>query len=243
MTHPTALPDDANAVLNRAHQHLQGYRQALGVGPDCDEALDAAWQMHRDMAALLPLAEQLLGECARLTDRLHVARRDPLTGLDTRAGWTDRAEQMAATGPIAVVFCDLDRFKPVNDRYGHAAGDAVLVATAQRISGWAGPAGAPARLGGDEFVVAIPDTGDLNERIGKLRSAVHQPIDFRGRELRVGASYGTACVSDQAVPTVSAALEAADAAMFKAKGRGRRGRRIPNPLMLRHQVTHLLQAG
>lgn len=239
MAYPAASTEGTTAVLARAHEHLQDYHQALGHGPDSPTAITAAWHLHRDVDDLLPLAEQLLAERDQLADRLQIARRDPLTGLDTRLAWQARAEQMAAAGPIAVLFCDLDRFKPVNDRHGHAAGDAVLVATANRLADWCGPAGAPARLGGDEFTAAVPDTGDLDERVAKLHALLREPIDFRGRRFQVGASIGLARLGDQAVPTVSAAMEAADTAMYRAKGRGRRGRRLPNPL----QVAHLRRAG
>ena len=88
--------------------------------------------------------------------RLATARRDPLTGLHTRAGWTTRAEHLLAKHPGALVLLvDLDDFKTINDTHGHAAGDAVLTATAQRLADWCGRHGIAARLGGDEFAAIV----------------------------------------------------------------------------------------
>ncbi|WP_344625931.1 GGDEF domain-containing protein, partial [Kitasatospora arboriphila] len=88
-----------------------------------------------------------------LARRLATARRDPLTGLLTRDGFTARAERLIRSHPdrATVLLVDLDDFKTVNDTHGHAAGDAVLTATAHRLTAWCGPSGLAARLGGDEF--------------------------------------------------------------------------------------------
>ncbi|MFI9588261.1 GGDEF domain-containing protein [Streptomyces sp. NPDC052236] len=158
--------------------------------------------------------------------RLTRTRRDPLTGLLTRAGWTRRARRITAHRNAAVVLIDLDRFKRINDRVGHAAGDAILAATGDRLAAWCGR-GAAGRLGGDEFVVALVDNGDLDQRLAELRTLLCQPVEHDGQLLKVGASIGVARLADLPTATLSAALGAADAAMYRAKGRGRRGRRLP----------------
>ncbi|WP_404871041.1 GGDEF domain-containing protein (plasmid) [Kitasatospora griseola] len=224
-------------LIDRARQHLEAHARTWASELDEDAGPRAAWYVHQDLAALLPLLQETLADRDRLAARLQTARRDPLTGLVTRQAWTERAEQLAAAGPLVVLLCDLDHFKPVNDRFGHAAGDAVLAATARRLADWCGPAGCAGRLGGDEFVAAVPDDhGDLAERVTKLRDALAEPVDYRGRLLQVGASVGAAALTDLVVPTVSAALEAADAAMYRSKKRGRRGRRWPTPTLLAHTL-------
>ncbi|MGX9920835.1 GGDEF domain-containing protein [Streptomyces sp. NPDC002248] len=156
---------------------------------------------------------------------LATARRDPLTNLPTRAAFTARASRLLAKSPNTVVLLvDLDDFKAINDTYGHDAGDAVLTATAQRLALWAGPHGIAARLGGDEFAAAIPD---LARTPGPraLGWALNQSVTHHGTRLPVGASAGFCHRHDLTTPDLSAALTHADAAMYAAKDRGRRGRR------------------
>ncbi|MFF4869661.1 GGDEF domain-containing protein [Streptomyces sp. NPDC000961] len=156
-----------------------------------------------------------------LARRLATARRDPLTGLHTRAGWTTRAEHLLSKHPNALVLLvDLDDFKAINDTHGHAAGDAVLTATAARLTAWCGRQGIAARLGGDEFAAIVPDLGAVN--LFDLWAALDQPVTHNGHVLPVSASVGC-CLRDQLpVPTLTDALSAADAAMYAAKGHGRR---------------------
>ncbi|MBA9046927.1 MULTISPECIES: GGDEF domain-containing protein [Streptomyces] len=160
-----------------------------------------------------------------LLRRLATARRDPLTGLHTRAGWTTRAEHLLAKHPGAlVILVDLDDFKAVNDTHGHAAGDTVLTATANRLSTWCGPHGIAARLGGDEFT-AIVTSPDHTAGLDALRQVLAQPVEHGGRTLPVSASVGSCRRTDLPVPSLTDALSAADAAMYAAKGHGRRNTR------------------
>ncbi|MFB7370241.1 GGDEF domain-containing protein [Streptomyces sp. NPDC056222] len=154
--------------------------------------------------------------------RLATARRDPLTGLHTRAGWTARAERLIAKQhPGALVLLvDLDDFKAINDTHGHAAGDAVLTATAQRLSNWCGHHGIAARLGGDEFAAIITNLGAAN--LFDLWSALDQPVTHNGHVIPVSASVGHCAPDHLPVPTLTDALSAADASMYAAKGHGRR---------------------
>ncbi|KQX47319.1 MULTISPECIES: GGDEF domain-containing protein [unclassified Streptomyces] len=154
--------------------------------------------------------------------RLATARRDPLTGLHTRAGWTTRAEHLLAKHPGALVLLvDLDDFKAINDTHGHAAGDAVLTATAERLAGWCGRHGIAARLGGDEFAAVVTDPAHT-AGLYALRIALDEPVNHHGHVLAVSASVGR-CHRDQLpVPTLTDALSAADAAMYASKGHGRR---------------------
>ncbi|MFE7516056.1 GGDEF domain-containing protein [Streptomyces sp. NPDC057540] len=88
-----------------------------------------------------------------LHKKIAASRRDPLTGLLRRDAYTARARRLLARhGDVAVVMVDADRFKEINDRLGHAAGDTVLASIASRLTVWAGPRAAVGRLGGDVFV-------------------------------------------------------------------------------------------
>ncbi|MGW0366670.1 GGDEF domain-containing protein [Streptomyces sp. NPDC002990] len=160
-----------------------------------------------------------------LLRRLATARRDPLTGLHTRAGWTARAERLIAKHPTALVLLvDLDDFKAINDTHGHAAGDAVLTATAQRLSDWCGRHGIAARLGGDEFAAIITNPG-RTPGLRALRAALGQPLTHNGCTLPVSASVGHCHRDHLPIPVLSDALSAADSSMYAAKGHGRRNTR------------------
>ncbi|MET8127031.1 GGDEF domain-containing protein [Streptomyces sp. NPDC005065] len=158
-----------------------------------------------------------------LVRRLASARRDPLTGLYTRTGWTIRAQHIIRRNPAAaVLLVDLDHFKGLNDSHGHAAGDAALAVTAERLRSWCGRNGIVGRLGGDEFVVAIKDLTSAN--LDLLAATLVRPMRYTGTTLPMAASVGTCRVADLRGPRLTDALATADAAMYVAKGRGRRGR-------------------
>ncbi len=174
----------------------------------------------------LALALPLIGwasHTALLTHRLATARRDPLTGLRTRAGWTALAERIIRRHRDAVVLLlDLDDFKNLNDSYGHAAGDVALAVTAERLAAWCGRHGIAGRLGGDEFVAIARQAPDLES----LYRALNQPVAYAGHRLPVSVSVGSCHVKDLPVRSLSDALATADCAMYAAKGTaGRRGTR------------------
>ncbi len=163
--------------------------------------------------------------------QLNRSRRDPVSGLLTRAGWTRRAARVVRRPAAVVVLLDLDRFKAVNDSFGHEAGDAVLRATGARLQLWSQDHGGIAgRLGGDEFAAAVElDPYEVAAQVNELREALLQPVPWPGGPLQVGASIGVARLADLPVRSLSAALGAADEAMYAAKNGGRqqrRGRRL-----------------
>lgn len=96
------------------------------------------------------------------------------------------------TKGLAVLFCDLDGFKSINDRFGHHAGDAVLIEVARRLTTCVRDGDTVARLGGDEFVVLADGLGaaDAADLAVRLRNAIIPPIRVDGRAVRVGASFG-----------------------------------------------------
>lgn len=175
----------------------------------------------------LALALPLIGwasHTALLTHRLATARRDPLTGLRTRAGWTALAERIIRRHrDVVVLLLDLDDFKNLNDSHGHAAGDFALVVTAERLATWCGRHGIAGRLGGDEFVAIARQAPD---DLDSLHRALRQPVAYAGRRLPVSVSVGSCHVKDLPVRSLSDALTTADCAMYTDKGTaGRRGTR------------------
>jgi diguanylate cyclase (GGDEF)-like protein/PAS domain S-box-containing protein len=166
-----------------------------------------------------------------ITDRQHIVRQlafrathDGLTGLFNRSTFIARltaATRVASeTGTtIAVLYVDLDKFKSVNDRFGHSVGDSLLLAAALRLRGCVRPGDTLARLGGDEFAILIEhvtDETDVSGVADRVRYAVDQPFSIDGQELAVSASIGIALSSDE-VGSAEAVLRAADAAMYRAK--------------------------
>ncbi|MFG6294639.1 GGDEF domain-containing protein, partial [Streptomyces rochei] len=158
--------------------------------------------------------------------KLAAARRDPLTGLLGRDGYTTRARQITDRhGDHAlVVLVDLDHFKEINDGPGgHAAGDCVLAATAQRLTAWAGSRGIVGRLGGDEFAVAVRVAPSRRElRLAQLVTLLAQPVEVEGGALvDVAASVGAASPDVIGTTDLSVLQRAADAAMYAGKHTGR----------------------
>ncbi|MCF3960393.1 GGDEF domain-containing protein [Streptomyces fuscigenes] len=175
------------------------------------------------LAAVAPVTGWAL-HGSLLARRLSTARRDPLTGLHTRGGFTARAERIIRRSPGAVaVLVDLDDFKQINDHHGHAAGDAVIAATGLRLASWVSRHGVAARLGGDEFA-ALVTAESRTAGLPALTAALCRPVLYDGRVLPVSASLGVCRLTDLALPRLTDALSAADAAMYVAKGHGRRNR-------------------
>lgn len=157
-----------------------------------------------------------------------LARHDALTGLPNRRYFGERVEAMKAGvdrsgDAFAFLAIDLDRFKPINDTYGHAAGDKVLQQVADRILAEL-PAGAVAsRMGGDEFAVALPlgDEPHYLERLARrICARVADPLDIGGRKFRVSASVGVACYPRDG-ETIADVMTHSDMAMYDAKKSGR----------------------
>ncbi|MGY1723894.1 diguanylate cyclase domain-containing protein [Blastococcus sp. SYSU DS0533] len=183
------------------------------------------------VVALTDVTEQRALEAALRDAALH----DPLTGLPNRNLLLDRLDQTLAAAeraarPMAVLYCDLDEFKPVNDSAGHAAGDEVLVEAARRLAAAIRPGDTVARIGGDEFVVLCPATG--SERAAqviadRITAAFDAPLRrANGEEHAVGISIGVALCGPGETP--DSALAASDAAMYRVKA-ARRGSRVPAP--------------
>lgn len=160
----------------------------------------------------------------------YAASHDLLTGLPNRGAFFDRLEQALALTRRdglggALLFLDLDRFKQVNDQLGHAAGDSLLIAVAQRLRAQVRASDTVARLAGDEFTVILPHLAQQNDAAAiadKILAAIAQPLSIAGTELNIGISIGIALFPQHGA-TVEDILNASDNAMYAAKKAGRHG--------------------
>jgi diguanylate cyclase (GGDEF)-like protein len=160
----------------------------------------------------------------------HLARHDPLTGLPNRAWFQERAElalNLACRngGCVGLLLLDLDHFKPVNDTLGHDAGDAMLRALAERVTGVVRKVDTVARLGGDEFAVVLMDvtSGEDAERIAqKVLEAICQPVKIKEKMVPMSGSIGVAVFPGDG-ENVTELLRSADLAMYESKKLARGG--------------------
>ena len=189
---------------------------ALGVGDDGDEVV---------IAQLLDVDEQH-------HQRLELALRadhDELTGLANRAAVLAAVSRglLGRSGFLAVLFCDLDRFKNVNDSLGHATGDEVLRAVARRLQATVRSSDLVGRLGGDEFVVLLHDVEDPSHAqvtAARVGAALAVPVEVGGQQLTCGVSVGITVVDLAERPDgldADTLLRDADTEMYDAKGAGR----------------------
>ncbi|MFE2522751.1 GGDEF domain-containing protein [Streptomyces sp. NPDC059382] len=170
------------------------------------------------LTAALPLAAGWSAHVLWLRRRLHTARRDPLTGLHTRDGFTHRAADLLRKGRAVVLLADVDDFKQINDRYGHAAGDTLLKASADRLAHYVGASGVAGRLGGDEFAAVIVDPhGTAEDLFAALHAVLARPADPAHPELRTTVSLGWARAAEFPGEDLSQLLGRADEAMYAAK--------------------------
>jgi diguanylate cyclase (GGDEF)-like protein len=181
-----------------------------------------AWQMIHGRARALRLA-------AAMTEELReMAQHDLLTGLPNRALFSDRLGQELArakrqNGHFAMVFIDLDHFKPINDTYGHGVGDQVLKLVARQLQQSVRAADTVGRIGGDEFVVLLAQLSESDSILAlaeKLRLALKHPFVVEGHALQVSCSVGVAVYPQDGEDAV-ALTKGADDAMYRAKEAGR----------------------
>lgn len=158
----------------------------------------------------------------------HLAHYDPLTNLPNRALLADRLNMALShafrkKSLLAICFIDLDGFKPINDTYGHEAGDSVLIEIARRLKEEVRADDTIARLGGDEFVILLSDIGDIQNlemALERFLIRIRQPLLISGHRLQVSASIGVSLTASTASdPDIL--LRQADQAMYIAKQMGR----------------------
>ena len=164
---------------------------------------------------------------ANQVELVHYALHDSLTGLPNRVLFGDRIEHALArrsspTSRVAVMLCDLDSFKDVNDTLGHPSGDEVLIAAADRLSSCVRPADTVARIGGDEFAILIDDASGIDEVAsvaGRVCSAMRTPFTVAGRDFIVQVSVGIA-MANQYDTRSEKLLQDADVALYATKDAG-----------------------
>jgi diguanylate cyclase (GGDEF)-like protein/PAS domain S-box-containing protein len=229
LTHPDDLDGDLEHMrrllarqteaysMEKRYRHVNGHFiwALLSVSLVWDEAGDALYFVSQI---------QDISEQKRNADRLtEQTLRDALTGLANRVLFADRlahaVERSHQTRErIAVLFIDLDRFKSVNDTFGHAAGDELLRQAADRMRSAVRPADTIARLGGDEFTVLCEDLNAVDEAAwvaDRVSAALELPFDLFGSPTSIGVSIGVAVADDD--DSAETLLDKADAAMYRAK--------------------------
>ncbi|WP_420077029.1 GGDEF domain-containing protein [Streptomyces sp. JL3001] len=170
------------------------------------------------LLSALPLAAGWAVHVWRLRGCLNTARCDPLTGLRTRDGFTRRATVLLKDPRAVVVLADVDKFKDINDAHGHAAGDALLKATADRLAQHVGCSGVVGRLGGDEFAaVLVDDHGTAGDMLAVLHGVLARPVDDQDPALHTTVSLGWVRAADFPSDDLSGLLRRADEAMYAAK--------------------------
>lgn len=203
------------------------------LAPAADPALASAWMSvisTQQVLATISIAFILLAMAKERTELHHktAALLDPLTGLANRRAFLDSAAQLtqsqtARDVPVAVFMIDLDRFKSVNDRFGHSVGDEVLRIFAESAQVNVRPCDIVGRLGGEEFAVLLADACRDNafkvaERIRSTFAALAATV--AGHAVNATASIGVAIIQDPQ-QDVAALLAQADQALYRAKARGR----------------------
>jgi diguanylate cyclase (GGDEF)-like protein len=179
---------------------------------------------------------------------VHLARHDVLTGLANRAEFNEKLEEASKRlkrggGDITVMMLDLDRFKAVNDMYGHPAGDELLIEFGRRLKSTLRETDLLARLGGDEF--AIIQEGGPGQREGaimlalRISSVIAEPFHIGGFEVNVGTSIGIALAPEHGTDP-EGLLKSADLALYTVKAQGRSDYRIYQPGMLESATSQQL---
>ena len=236
-----ALTDDARRLLRirqvevratppGAHevgaQLRDGQRDRWIVAPGQHRARSTTSADQQALEAMVAVSSDAFARLRLTEDMTHLARHDLLTNLPNRGLLLDRVEhalQMSRRRGtrIALLFVDLDGFKPVNDRFGHAAGDAVLVDVAGRLTGCVRQSDTVARLGGDEFALLLEDVHppEVSNACDRILAALSRGAHVAGHQLALSASIGVAFGDSS--ETAESMLRNADLAMYEAKSRGK----------------------
>jgi len=226
---------DAMVAVLRTEDRVHGLLLIAGRHGDVstfsssDVALLETFAKHVATSLERGRLEETLRQVTDLKEQLrHQALHDALTGLPNRTLFLDRTRQavdLAGRSHVwpAVLYIDLDGFKPVNDTYGHDAGDQLLRTVANRIRGCLRPADTAARLGGDEFAILLNgpiDQQGVSRVMARIRSQLDVPVDLGdGRIATVGMSVGVA-LGEEGVEDADALIRQADIAMYAAKRSG-----------------------
>ena len=247
--------DDLSGLKDLLIEHLSGNarhfeheHRILGTGGD------HLWVLSRGLAVRNSSGEtrRVAGSMTDITERKLAAEllafgalHDELTGLANRMLFKDRLMVALKTlrrqigPPFGVLFLDLDRFKRVNDTYGHSVGDGLLVEIASRLASFLRPGDTLARLGGDEFGILVSDAPSVSDALHvaeRVQERLKVPFAVDGRQLEVSASIGIA-LSATGYDEPEEILHDADVAMYRAKAAGRGQTQVFDPLMHRSAVA------
>jgi diguanylate cyclase (GGDEF)-like protein/PAS domain S-box-containing protein len=225
---PAALRHDAEAVGYRSLWAAPADRDASGapgvwaIAWRRDLHLDADETRTGMTAHLATLAGLALARSRNEERNAYAASHDAMTGLWNRNAiyeWLGDALGPGRSGGVGLVYFDLDRFKPINDEYGHAAGDRVLREVARRLMAESPPEARVGRFGGDEFVYVGPasDLEEVEQLATRIATSLVAPVELRsGEVVQVGASTGSAFTTP-GLSTADELVEAADAALYRVK--------------------------
>jgi diguanylate cyclase (GGDEF)-like protein len=236
-----ALTDDARRLLRIKQVEVRatppgihevgaqlrdGQRDRWIVAPGQHRARSTTTADQQALEAMVAVSSDAFARLRLTEDMTHLARHDLLTNLPNRGLLLDRVEhalQMSRrrSTRIALLFVDLDGFKPVNDRFGHAAGDAVLVDVAGRLTACVRQSDTVARLGGDEFALLLEDVHppEVSSACDRILAALSRGAHVAGHHLALSASVGVAFGDSS--ETAESMLRNADLAMYEAKARGK----------------------
>jgi diguanylate cyclase (GGDEF)-like protein len=218
-----ATPPGANELGAQLHD---GQRDRWIVAPARHRARSTTTADEQALKAMVAVSSDAFSRLRMTEDMTHLARHDLLTNLPNRGLLLDRVEHALAMSRrrgtrIAFLFVDLDGFKPVNDRFGHAAGDAVLVDVARRLSDCVRQSDTVARLGGDEFALLLEDVNvtDVASACDRILASLGRGAQVAGHQLSLSASIGVAF--GDSGETADSMLRNSDLAMYEAKSRGK----------------------
>ncbi len=219
----------ASPIISSRTMRVLGVLLLQGAEAHATDQLDGAWR--ESCGVLAAVAIERSEDEARLGFQ---ATHDPLTSVSNRSAMLDRLELALARckrsgRSLAVLFCDLDRFKTVNDLHGHDQGDALLVEVARRIQMVLRPSDTVARFGGDEFVVLCEEIVDAEQALHlahRVAEAVEtEAIAIDSTAVMITVSIGIAVSTDD-LDNPEALLRDADMAMYRAKANGRARREL-----------------
>ncbi|WP_416426465.1 EAL domain-containing protein [Pseudomonas sp. App30] len=240
---------------------LQGWLHSLDDSPAAT-SLRCAYRDHGGQLRYCRLAARAIisdhqvvgyrGTASDITDEVaahaqiqHLSMHDPLTGLANRnqlAGYFDQLRSQPGPLLVTLLVLDLDSFKPINDAFGHLAGDAVLLEVAARLRDCTRERDLVVRLGGDEFVLVLNGMSthqEIDRFCARLVDSLHQPIDYQQQPLHVGASLGIAQSAQQGLDP-DELIRCADIALYQAKADGKNTWRYFSAHM-RERIQHRRQ--
>ncbi|MET0547078.1 MAG: EAL domain-containing protein [Caulobacterales bacterium] len=227
-------PIDMRVLIARVRSHLDRRAAVLALDHAKNDLEKTVQERTRELVeANESLSAEIAERQAAESRALDSAQHDSLTGLPNRRHFLEELEirlstQHGAAAPFALLYVDLNRFKPINDVHGHAVGDHTLQIVAGRLRMFVGAEGFCARLGGDEFALIMMNAIDdvsLRGCMERLSNLLNEPLAINGLRLTVGASLGAAIFPHDG-QSASELLQRSDAAMLRAKTEGAEFRRF-----------------